>query len=110
MKHFSRPPRALRAPLAPHHDQRPAQSRSQGQLGGGDSVAQVGAAAVPSDGVVHVQDRQGHIYTVAGLYATLVMDGQEFAAKPWREPRTDTGALMLGQDEAVWKCQDGHLQ
>lgn len=86
---------SLKAPLAPDHHESSTQSCDQGQLDGGGSIAQVGAAAVPGDGVVHIQDRSSVVYAGSVFYTALVMDIQQVSSKLWMKRRRYTLSFIL---------------
>lgn len=93
--HFLPPLSSLKDPLAPKSKQRCSQSCSQRQLDGGDSVAQIGVAAVPDDGVVNVQDGLiRHIFAGICRYAAFIIDWQPVGSKCWKQERWDMVCLV----------------
>lgn len=74
-------PSSLRAPMAPKCHQCSTYSCSEGQLDVGGSVAQVGAATGPGDGVVNREDGACLVLTQGRFCAAFSVDVRQISTK-----------------------------
>lgn len=74
---------SLKTPLAPNCHQGSKQSCSEARLDGGGPIAQVGAAAGPGDGVVHIQDGARLVSALGWFYTASFIDVQQADRKLW---------------------------
>lgn len=74
---------SLKNPLAPNCYQGSTQSCSEARLDEGGPIAQVGAAAGPGDGVVHIQDGARLVSALGWFYTATFIDVQQADRKLW---------------------------
>lgn len=68
---------SLKTPMAPNCYQGSTQSCSEARLDEGSPIAQVGAAAGPGDGVVHIQDGARLVSALGWFYTASFIDVQQ---------------------------------